>query len=213
MSQEVPYKKLESGLLLEHTRESHAEGLEQLQKIVFPTLSGSELLKADHYRRHIQVFAEGQFVITDADKVIGMTTTMRTNFDFQNVHHSFSEIMGGGWMTNHDPEGEWMYGLDLGIHPDYRGRKLARELYVARQETAKMLGLRGQLIVGMLNGYGAVIDRMTADDYYHELLEGKRTDPTITPQIKIGFQPLDLIAGYVNDTACGNYGVLMKWEL
>jgi hypothetical protein len=64
----------------------------------------------------------------------------------------------------------------------------------------------------MLNGFGAVSGSITAEEYYAELLQGSRTDPTVTPQIKTGFEPLALIPNYLNDPACGNYGVFLKWE-
>jgi hypothetical protein len=102
--------------------------------------------------------------------------------------------------------------LDIGVHPAYRGRKLARELFLARNSTVERFGLKGQITVGMLNGFGAVKGLMTAEEYYAELLQGKRTDPTVTPQIKMGFEPLALIPNYLNDPACGNYGVFLKWE-
>ncbi len=104
---------LPGGLVLQHTQPAHAEQLEGLQKIVFPTLAEDELIKAVHYLRHIEVFPEGQFVITDGQQLIGMTTTMRTPFDFDNHHHTFKETIAGGWLGNHDPNGDWLYGLDM----------------------------------------------------------------------------------------------------
>ena len=142
-----------------------------------------------------------------------MTTTMRSKFDFDHYHHTFKETIAGGWLTNHDPDGDWLYGLDVGVHPNYRGQGLARILYRARHEIARELKLRGQVTVGMMNGYGAVSSQMGGEQYYEELLTGKRTDPTLTPQMKVGFQPIALIADYLNDPACGNYGVLIKIDI
>jgi len=207
------YKELPGGLILQNTAVYHAAQLEELQKIVFPTLSTEEQFKAVHYLKHLELFREGQLVITDNDEVIAMTTTMRSSFDFDLYHHTFLGTVAGGWLTNHEQKGDWLYGLDKGVHPDYRGKKLAKELYFARHEIARQLGLKGQLTVGMMNGYGAVANSMTGEAYFKELLEGKRTDPTLTPQIKIGFEPIALIGNYLNDPACGNYGVLLKWEL
>ena len=184
-----------------------------MQKIVFPTLSNEEQFKAAHYLKHIETFPEGQFVITHDEQVIAMTTTMRSSFDFDHYHHTFLETVAGGWLTNHEPNGDWLYGLDMGVHPAYRGKKLAKELYKARHQIAAQLGLKGQLTVGMMNGYGAVSDTISGETYFEELMQGKRTDPTITPQTKIGFTPIALISNYLNDPACGNYGVLLKWEL
>jgi GNAT superfamily N-acetyltransferase len=207
------YKQIGDGLVVRHMQPAHADELEALQRIVFPTLDEDELILAAHYLRHLEVFPEGQFVITDSDKIIGMTTTMRSNFDFNHYHHTFKETIAGGWLTNHNPDGEWLYGLDVGVHPDYRGKGLARHLYRARHELAKELGLKGQVTVGMMNGYGAVSNEMSGEQYFKELLEGKRTDPTITPQMKVGFEPIALIPDYLNDPTCGNYGVLIKIDI
>lgn len=215
MTTEKPayYQLIPDGLVVQNTRAEHVEQLEELQKIIFPTLSSEEHIRAVHYLRHLEVFPEGQFVITDKDHVIGMTTTMRTNFDFANYEHTFAETIAGGWLTNHNPNGDWLYGLDMGILPAYRGRGLARILYRARHEMAKTLGLKGQLTVGMMSGYGAVSDQMSGEAYYQELLTGKRKDPTLSKQMKIGFEPIALMPEHVNDPVCGNYGVLIKLDI
>lgn len=207
------HKEIGSGLVVRHMQPGDATELELLQIIVFPTLSNEELIRGEHYLRHLELFPEGQFVITDNGRVIGMTTTMRSTFDFNHYHHTFMETIAGGWLTNHNPDGDWLYGLDVGVHPAYRGKGLARHLYRARHEIARELGLKGQVTVGMMNGYGAVSNEMSGEQYYKELLEGKRTDPTLTPQMKVGFEPIALVPDYLNDPACGNYGVLIKIDI
>ncbi|HEY6900201.1 MAG TPA: hypothetical protein VI233_06140, partial [Puia sp.] len=112
-----------------------AKTLETLQDIIFPTLAVGERLRAEHYLRHLEVFPEGQFVLTTGTNpvLIGMTTTQRMDFDFTHYQHSFIETSGGGWLTRHEPRGRWLYGLDMGILPAFRGRGGARLLYRARQ--------------------------------------------------------------------------------
>jgi GNAT superfamily N-acetyltransferase len=139
-----------------------------------------------------------------------MTSTIRIDVpDFESFHHTFAEIIAGGWLTSHQPNGRWMYGADLGVHPDYRGRDIARALYVARHDTVRRLGLAGQVTVGMPSGYGAVKHQITAQQYYAELVAGTRIDPTISAQIRIGFSPRGLIPGYINDPVCDGYGVVL----
>lgn len=206
-------RTLANGLVVQSMQPGDAEQLEALQRIVFPTLADDELIKAKHYLRHLELFPEGQLVVKDGDKVVAMTTTMRSKFDFSHYHHTFKETIAGGWLTNHDPNGDWLYGLDIGVHPDYRGMGLARELYRARHEVARQLGLKGQVTVGMMNGYGAVSDQMSGETYYQELLAGKRMDPTVSAQMKVGFEPIALIPDYLSDPACGNYGILIKIDI
>lgn len=203
-------KIIGNGYLLRTMQADDAEQLGVLQQIIFPNLSVDELITAAHYRNYVKVFPEGQLVINDGEKIIATSCAMITDFDFDHYQHSFKETIGDGTLNNHHPKGDWLYQLDIGVIPAYRGKGLARQLYSANQVIAKELGLKGQLTVGMLNGYGAIADSMTAENYYEELITGIRNDPTVSVQIKIGFEPLGLIANYLDDPTCGNYGVLLK---
>ena len=198
--------------IIRNMQAKDAAALEALQRIVFPTLADEERFHALQYLRHLAVFPAGQFVIEESGVVVGMTTTMRMDFDFEHYRHNFEELFAGGWLDRHEPDGAWLYGLDIGIHPDWRGRGLARLLYRARQQIVRTLGLMGQLTAGMMNGYGAVAGELSGEGYYREWLEGKRQDPTLTPQRRIGFRPLALLPDYLHDPGCGNYGVLLRMD-
>ncbi len=200
---------LESGITVDSTRPEHAAALEELQRTVFPTLADGERFKREHYLKHLELFPEGQFVALDGERVVGMTSTIRCDFDFESPAHRFSDIIQGGWLTSHEPDGAWLYGADMGTHPDYRRRGIARGLYAARQWTVRRFELRGQVMVGMLRGYGDVKSEMSADAYYESLLRKERSDPTISAQLSVGFEPLGLVPDYLNDPVCDNYGVLM----
>ncbi|HYU03750.1 MAG TPA: aminotransferase class III-fold pyridoxal phosphate-dependent enzyme [Jatrophihabitantaceae bacterium] len=203
------YRRLADGLTIMHTRPEHAPALEQLQRLCFPTLDDAERFKAAHYRKHLELFPDGQLVALDGDRVVGATTTLRLHFDFNHIGHSFADIIQGGWLTSHDPGGDWLYGADIGVDPGYRGRGLARALYAARQEVVWRFGLEGQVTAGMIRGYGDVKDRMTADEYYAGVVAGRFTDPTLTAQLRIGFEPRALLANYLHDPVCDNYSVLL----
>ncbi|CAN5297296.1 GNAT family N-acetyltransferase [soil metagenome] len=206
----VPYKiELPGGVLVRSTATADAEQLEQLQNIVFPTLSPAQRFRAEHYQRHLEVFPEGQFVADAAGRIVGMTSTVRLDFDFENLHHTFDDIIEGGFLTSHQPGGMWLYGADIGTHPEFRGRGIARALYAARQQRVRQLGLSGQVTVGMMNGYGAVAGRQSAEDYYEALIRGDINDPTISAQRHIGFELRGLLRDYLDDPGCGNCGVLM----
>lgn len=202
-------RRLSNGLIVSAMRDEHAEQLETLQEIVFPTLADEQRLKAKHYRHHVRLFPEGQFVVLDGDQVVGMTTTMRQDVDFGHLEHRFDEMFAEGWLTPHQPNGRWLYGIDVGTHPNHRGRRIGRALYAARHETVRRLGLDGQITVGMMSGYGAVKHEMSADEYYARLLAGELSDPTVSMQRRIGFEPRGLIADYLDDPVCDNYGVIL----
>ena len=191
------------------TQQEHAAQLGELQKIVFPTLAPEQRFEARHYLRHIELFPEGQFCVVDGTKVVGMTSTIRMNFDFEHPDHTFADVIQGGWLTSHDPNGRWLYGADIGVHPDYRRRGIARMLYKARHETVRALGLAGQVTVGMPSGDGAVKDQKSAQQYYDELVAGTRTDPTISAQRRLGFTLRSLVPNYIDDPVCDRYGIVL----
>ena len=191
------------------TQQEHAAQLGELQKIVFPTLAPEQRFEARHYLRHIELFPEGQFCVVDGDRVVGMTSTIRLTFDFDHPDHTFADIIQGGWLTAHEPDGRWLYGADIGVHPEYRRRGIARMLYRARHETVRRLGLAGQVTVGMPSGYGAVKDQMSARQYYDELVAGTRSDPTISAQRRLGFELRSLVESYIDDPVCDRYGIVL----
>jgi len=203
------YRRLTDGICVMQTRPEHAEQLEALQRTCFPTLDDAERFKAAHYRKHIELFPDGQFVALDGDTVVGATTTLRLDFDFAHIDHTFADIIQGGWLTSHEPKGAWLYGADIGVDPRVRGRGIATALYAARQEAVWRLGLRGQVTAGMIRGYGAVKATMTAEDYYEGVVAGRIVDPTLSMQLRVGFEPRALLANYLNDPVCDNYSVLI----
>jgi len=200
---------LKNGVVIASTRPEHAAPLEAMQELCFPTLAPEQRFVAAHYRKHLELFPEGQFVALDGDRVVGGTSTCRLHFDFNHVGHTFDDVIQGGWLTSHEPDGDWLYGADISVHPDQRGRGLGRGLYAARQDTVRRLGLKGQVTAGMMRGYGALKDRMSAEEYYRGLREGTINDPTLSAQLKIGFELRRLLPRYVHDPVCDDYAVLI----
>jgi GNAT superfamily N-acetyltransferase len=202
-------RELPNGLVIASATPEHAEELEELQRVVFPTLADEQRFKAAHYLKHLELFPAGQFVGLDGDRVVAATTTIRLHFDVMHGSHTFADIIQGGWLTSHEPAGDWLYGADIGVHPAFRGRGLAQALYAARQELVWALGLKGQVTAGMLSGYGAVKHEMSAEAYYEGLVGGRINDPTLSMQQRIGFEFRGLLKDYLNDPICDNYSVLI----
>jgi 4-aminobutyrate aminotransferase/(S)-3-amino-2-methylpropionate transaminase len=200
---------LADGIVIAQARPEHAAQLEELQRICFPTLAEEQRFKRVHFLRHMELFEDGQFVALDGDRVVGATSTVRLNFDFNHVDHTFADIIQGGWLTSHQPDGLWLYGADLSVRPEYRGRGLAGALYAARQELVWRLKLKGQVTAGMIPGYGPLKETMPAEQYYEGVLAGRIRDPTLSMQMNVGFEPRGLLANYLDDPICDNYSVLL----
>lgn len=184
--------------------------MEQIQRICFPTLAPNEILTQDHYTNHQRIFPAGQLVIVDRDKVIASSSTFKTSWGIQ--EYNFMEATDHLWITNaHQPDGGWLYQFDIAVLPEYRRLKLSTELYRTQQELVNSWGMKGQITVGMTIGYANYRDQFSIEEYCELLKNNRLTDPTITPQLKAGFQWIKPIYNYVDDPTAGNCSVLMAW--
>ncbi|GIV89040.1 MAG: GNAT family N-acetyltransferase [Chloroflexus aggregans] len=198
-------------IVIVQTRPEHIPQLVIHQKICFPHLAPEDHFDADNFAAHLRVFPEGQHVALDGDRVVGQSSTFRIRGEKVFVHHTFHEIVDYGNFGNHDPEGEWLYGADMSVHPDYRGRGISRMLYNARKELVRRLGMRGIVAGGMTPGYVAYRDRMTFEEYVDAVVAGRLTDPTLTPQLRNGFTVRGIIYNHIHDSE-NPHATLIVWE-
>ena len=97
--------------------------------------------------------------------------------------HTFMEVCDDGMIRNHDPDGEYLYGIDIAVNPEYRGQKLARRLYDASKLVVTRLNLKGMIIGGRIPGYHNHADDMTPEEYCEQVRSRTLTDSVMTAQI------------------------------
>ncbi len=192
------------------TQLEHIDGLEAVQRVVFAHLPEVAQYTAAMYRRHIAIFPAGQFtalVTENGEKhVAGSTTTFRIA-DFDHVRQPFSAATA--WLDDHDPDGEWLYGVDMSVHPHYRRRGIASLLYNARAELVRRLNLRGEVAAGLLAGYHRYQTTLTIEQYFERVAAGELNDPTVSMQMRAGFVVHELLTNYIDDPASGNATALI----
>lgn len=191
-----------------------AEELAALQVIIFPMLNDDELFSADNYRHHVEVFPDGQYVAVlrhpDGDRIVGASSAIRYNIDFDHYQHKFSELTDNGWLTtSHNPDGEWLYGIDMSVHPDFRRRRIASRLYRVRANIARRLNLRGEVIAGLMPGYDKHRKTHTIEQYVEAVAANELTDPTLTAQIRQGFRVHGILYDHLTDPRSDNHALLM----
>lgn len=195
------------------TRLEHIQALAAMQRLVFPHLPEVAQYSAEMYRVHIEVFPEGQFtaLVVDGERsvVAGATTTFRTpNFD--HIYQPFTADVA--WLKFHDPQGEWLYGADISVHPNYRRRGIATQIYAARAELVKRLNLRGEVAAGLLAGYHRYQREMTIERYVERVAAGDMADPTVSAQIRNGFVVRDILYNHIDNPLAGNCAALIVRE-
>ncbi len=190
----------------------HAEALEELELSVFSTIDPADLYDAGELERLAQVFPEGNFVVLDNGRPIGMGLGILVEFDFEDFQHSLSDIEGEDGVENHDISHPWYYGTDISVYPEYRGRGIGHRLYELRKDFVCRLNKRGIVAGGVLPGYANHLHDMSADEYIDKVVAGEMHDPTLSFQLNNGFVALGALPGYLEDPTVGNNSVLIVWH-
>jgi len=197
---------------IEMIKPIYAPALEQLQRVCFPTLGDNELMREEHFLNHCRLFPEGNFVALIDDQVVGLGSGFLIDFDFCHAQHSFQEIINGGYYGNHDPEGDWYYGGDISVHPDFRRRGVGSLLYAARKDAVRRLNRRGIVAGGLIPGFADHKGGMTAREYVDQVIAGGIYDSTLSFQLGRGFEVRGLLEDYIEDEASDNWATLIVWE-
>lgn len=196
-----------------NTRLEHVQALEEIQRLVFGHLPEIAQFTAAMYSRHIEIFPDGQFtaLMIEDEKatVVGATTTFRTA-DFDHIRHPFDDDTS--WLSDHDPDGEWLYGVDISVHPNYQRRGVATQIYAARAALVKRLNLRGEVAAGLLAGYHRYQHDLTIEQYVESVASGKLIDPTVSAQMRNGFVIHDILYDYVDNPQSNNCAALIVRE-
>ena len=203
-----------AGYEVVRTTADMADALAAIQDACFPTLSAPERIRAEHYRRHVEVFPEGQLAVIEraTGRPVASATDFRTRIDLSHYQHRYADAVGENWLTGHDPAGDWMYGADIGVHPDHRGRGLSSLLYAARHALVRRLGLRGHVEGAMPRGYGRVADALSIEAYVARVVRGDAHDPVLSLTLRHGYHVYGVMAGYLEDPSCADYGVFVIWR-
>ena len=191
---------------------SMAEQLEEIEHLSFPMANRDELLSADDIRAYARTFPEGYFVATIDGKPVGQGAGIYLDFDFDHPQHTILGITGEHQCGNHDPEGDWYYGTDISVHPDFRGRGIGRLLYEARKDRVRRDGKRGIVAGGALPGYFDHKHDMSAAEYVTKVVAGELSDPTLTFQLANGFEVRGMLEHYLEDEADDGWAALIVWE-
>ncbi len=195
-----------------NTAHEHIDALEEIQRLCYPTLDPSHLLRRPHLESHLRIFPAGQQVALYEGRPVAMSSTLRQHVDFEHSQHAFDDVIAGGFFTTHEPTGEWLYGADMSTHPDFRQKGLASLLYKARRDLIKQLNLRGMVGGGMVPGYRFHKDQMSLEEYAAKVATGELKDPTLTPQLKNGYVVRGIIRDYLHDELLGNDATLIVYD-
>ena len=186
------------------------EALVAMQTKCFP---GMQPWSREQIESQLQIFPEGQLCVEIDGEIAASSSSLIVNYDPSLEWHNWHAIADHGFIRNHDPKGDTLYGIEIMVNTEYRGMKLSRRLYNVRKEICRQLNLARIMIAGRIPGYRKVSESMSAREYVERVVEKELFDPVLTAQLANGFTLQGLIPEYLPaDTDSCGYATYLEWR-
>ena len=163
--------------------------------------------------RLIKKFPEGQLVICFNDKIVGCALSIIVNYDDFGDNHTYKDITGNYTFSTHNRKGDVLYGIEVFIHPDYRGKRLGRRLYDVRKELCEKYNLKAVIFGGRIPNYHKYESEMKPKEYIAKVKRKEIYDPVLTFQLSNDFHVKKVLTNYMpEDAQSREYATLLQWD-
>ena len=161
----------------------------------------------------LRIFPEGQVVTVADDKIVGCALSIIVDYDLVKGDHTYAKVTGNETFSTHNPDGNILYGIEVFIHPDYRGLRLARRMYEYRKELCEKLNLKAIMFGGRIPNYHKYADKMRPKEYIEKVGKREIYDPVLTFQRSNDFHVRRVMTNYLpNDEESKHYACLLQWD-
>ncbi|MCF8130014.1 MAG: bifunctional GNAT family N-acetyltransferase/carbon-nitrogen hydrolase family protein [Deltaproteobacteria bacterium] len=165
------------------------------------------------YKTILALFPEGQICIEDKGRVVACALALIIDYSNLEDDHSYEDIVSDGSFEGHDPDGDYLYGIDLFVDQKYRSMRLGRRLYDARKDLCEELNLKGMIVGGRIPNYARYAKELTPMQYIKKVSKREIVDPVLTFQLANDFHPKRAIRNYIpEDSKSRSYAVWLEWN-
>lgn len=193
---------------------------------------GAVQFKEEHLRSQIRIFPEGQLCFEDDEgEIWGFVNLMRFRFDPRSpLRGTWRGITADGYISTHDPRGNWLFGVNLSVHPHGFFTGATEALLGTAARVCASRHLKGIMFVGRMPGYarwlrararsGTALDgadvevarsyidaRRTEDDGRE-----RRLDSQLAMYETFGLRILGPVPDFMDDEKSRDFGIAMVWS-
>jgi predicted amidohydrolase/ribosomal protein S18 acetylase RimI-like enzyme len=196
-------------LAVRRLRAEDAGDVERISSAVYAGIDAS--WSEASFLRLLETFPEGQIGIENHGHLVAFAFSLVIDYEAFGDDHSYDEITSKEQFTNHDPEGDVLYGIEVCVDPEFQGLRLGRRLYDARKEVCEELNLRAIIAGGRMPNYSKHQD-LTPRQYLDAVKRKEIYDPVMTFQLSNDFHVKKVIKNYSeDDTESRSYATLLEW--
>jgi len=168
---------------------------------------------ANSIRKLIKIFPEGQICITVNEQVVGCALSIIVDYKKFGDNHTYKQITGDYTFKTHNDKGDVLYGIDIFVHPNFRGLRLARRLYEARKQLCEKLNLKSIIAGGRIPNYQKFQNDLTPRQYIDKVRYKEIYDPTLSFQLANDFHVRKVLSKYLpEDSRSKGFATLIEWN-
>ncbi|MBD3384081.1 GNAT family N-acetyltransferase [candidate division KSB1 bacterium] len=206
---EIDIDALQKSIKVRPLKSDDYKRVVDLQKKSFSTMKP---WTREQFSSQLRLFAAGQVGVEYEGVLIGSSSSLIIDFDEYSDNHSWQNISDNGYITNHDEEGDTLYGIEIMVDPDFRSMRIGKRLYDARKKLVRERNLKRIVIGGRVPNYHKYADSMSIHDYVEAVIDKKLYDPVLTFQVANGFVLKRIIKNYLtSDEESKGNALLLEW--
>ncbi|TVQ68167.1 MAG: carbon-nitrogen hydrolase [Balneolaceae bacterium] len=196
---------------LEPLRSGDFEAVQELMITCYPNMDQPSW-SSKQLRKLIRVFPAGQMVIRVDDVIVACSFSIVIDSRKIEDEHTYLDITGNDTFDTHTDNGDILYGLDVMVHPDYRGLRLGRRIYDYRKELCEELNLKSIFLGGRLPNFHK-FDDLSAREYIKKVKQKEIHDPVLNFQLSNDFHVRKVVKNYLpEDSASESYAAILEWS-
>ena len=205
----IDLNQFERSIRVRPLRMDDFDALIEMQRRCFP---GMQTWSRAQIESQLSIFPEGQLCVEFDERIVASSNSLVVDFDPNLEWHNWKNVSDNGFIRNHTPKGDTLYGIEIMVDPEFRGMKLSRRLYDARKELCREMNLARIIIGGRIPGYKDSADEMSAREYVERVMSRAIHDPVLTAQLSNGFVLKGLIPNYFPaDSDSRGYATFLEW--
>ncbi|MBF0243670.1 MAG: GNAT family N-acetyltransferase [Planctomycetes bacterium] len=186
--------------------------MEEVMKAAYPDIETPHW-KKNQIAKLVKIFPDGQICVQVNGRVVACALSLIVRYNRFGNNHTYDVITGHGSFSTHDPSGDVLYGIDIFVHPEYQGMRLARRLYDARKALCENLNLRALIIGGRIPSYSLHSESISPQEYIRKVRSKELFDPVLTFQLSNDFHVIKVLRNYLQgDEHSREFAVLMEWN-
>lgn len=191
------------------------EDYDQLAKTFTRTYSdGSDVFWShEQIEKLIRIFPEGQVVTIINNKIVGCALSIIVDYNLVKNDHTYATVTGNETFNTHKSDGNILYGIEVFIHPEFRGLRLARRMYDYRKEICEKLNLKAIMFGGRIPNYHKYAEEIRPKEYITKVRKKEIYDPVLTFQLSNDFHVRKVMTNYLpNDEESKHFACLLQWD-